>query len=418
MDTLMMLKSGPKLRGTVELPLSKSLFARVLLLKGETSAEPPCEDSRVLLDALRNHPTHIDVGAAGTAMRFLTAYLSTQEGSYTLTGSPRMRQRPIGILVNALRQLGASIEYVKEEGFPPLRIEGGKLHGGCVEMRGDVSSQYVSALLLAAPHMEKDLSITLTGDILSRPYIDTTLGLMQRMGHEAFWQDERTVFARCGTAHSIELPDSMLLERDWSAASYWYEMVALSPDALSRIELPGLQEDSLQGDSAVATLFRPLGVHTEYTPQGIILTKGEALAPHVSTSLRSYPDLAQTLVATCLSLHIPFSFTGLSNLRIKETDRLEAMRCEFRRLGFVLTVTEDGTVSWDGTCVEAEEDPLLHTYEDHRMALSLAPLCYQLSSLRLQNPDVVVKSYPLFWKHFSQFNTIDQLPTPPKTCSI
>lgn len=406
MDTQMMLKRGQKLRGTVELPLSKSLFARVLLLGGKISAEPPCEDSKVLLEALQHLPPRIDVGAAGTAMRFLTAYLSSVEGTYILTGSPRMLQRPIGILVDALRQLGASIEYLEKEGFPPLRIVGGTLRGGHIEMRGDVSSQFVSALLLSAPHMQEDLSISLKGDILSRPYIDTTIGLMQRMGYEVSWQNDTTLFAKCGTAHPIAISNSSLLEPDWSAASYWYEMVALSPDDLARVELPGLQKNSLQGDSVVATLFRTLGVHTEFTPQGVILSKSDKLVPCISCSLRHHPDLAQTLVASCLFLNVKFSFSGLSNLRIKETDRLEAMRCEYRRLGFVLTTTEDGTISWDGTRTEAEHDPLLCTYEDHRMALSLAPLCYCLPSLRLQNPDVVAKSYPLFWKQFSMFNSL------------
>jgi 3-phosphoshikimate 1-carboxyvinyltransferase len=347
----------------------------------------------------------IDIGAAGTAMRFLTAYLSVTPGEHVITGTERMCHRPIGILVDALRQLGASITYEGEEGFPPLRIVGkDNLEGGRLTVPGDVSSQYISALLMIAPTLKKGLCLTLTGQIASRPYLDMTITMMRDFGAQVEWHDDNVIDVQPGPYQSR----AYTIENDWSAASYWYEMVALSRDEDAEVELVGLHHDSIQGDSKVRHLFDELGVETQYfvEPDGTEITrlrKGGTLTSYFTYDFTHQPDLAQTFAATCSMLGVPFRLYGLQSLRIKETDRIAAL---MKELGKMVDIEVEGdelkTPSGETRNEKMKNgcSPLLtfDTYEDHRMAMALAPVCLRTGGpIQINNPQVVSKSYPAFW---------------------
>ena len=401
------LKAPARLRGEVELPASKSLSNRALAIGALSGIDPglvenlsDCDDTRVMRQWLAEQPAVVDIGAAGTAMRFSTALLAVTPGERVITGSERMQHRPIRILVDALRQLGASIRYEGAEGFPPLRIAGRPLGGGQLSLPGSVSSQFISALLMIGPTMAGGLTLTLTGDIVSRPYIDMTLGLMQAFGASARWEGDRVISV-------LPRPYQQRpwrVENDWSAASYWYEMMALTDDAQAEIVLPGLLEDSLQGDSRVRALFEPLGVRTAFEPRGVRLTKAQPTAGALEWDLVDCPDLAQTLVVTACMRGLPFRFTGLQSLRIKETDRLAALRAEMAKLGFLLREENGQALAWDGATSPTAADDIacIATYDDHRMALSFAPCALQRRAIRIEDPHVVSKSYPQFWVHLAQ----------------
>lgn len=383
-------------------PASKSLSNRALLLSalvGDMSLvenAAVCDDTQVMKAALIGSDNNeIDVHGAGTAMRFLTAYYSLFPERRIITGSARMRQRPIGILADALRQLGADIVYTGREGFPPLRVGGGKMHGGEVTLPASVSSQYISALLMVGPMLEDGLTLRLTGKVASRPYIDMTLSLMRYFGAAACWEGERKIRVESGHYAARRY----VVESDWSAASYWYEIAALSRGRAGVITLKGLNEKSLQGDSAVASLFENLGTATEYTGEGIRIISGVyAPAESLERDLNAVPDLAQTLIATCCGLGVKFRFSGLGNLKVKETDRIQAMETEMAKLGYRITDDSKGTVCWDGSITTtAEPAPQISTYDDHRMAMSIAPLAMIRGEMVIKDPSVVKKSYPGYW---------------------
>ena len=385
---------------TISLPASKSISNRALILHalGKGSVVPDnlsdCDDTKVIINALKTMPPVIDIKAAGTAMRFMTAYLSVTPGEHVITGTNRMKHRPIRVLVDALRKLGAQIEYTEEEGFPPLRITGDTLDGGMLEIPGDVSSQYISALLMIGPAMKNGLKLRLTGNIVSRPYIDLTLHVMHEFGISVEWTDVDMI----SVSHQEIGERRYTIENDWSASSYWYEILAMINDDESRVTLPGLKDASRQGDSAVRYLFSMLGVKTAFrTSNEVVLTRHMRSLPRLDYDFINQPDLAQTLVVTCATLGIPFHFTGLGNLRIKETDRIEAMKTEMRKLGYVLDDSVETELSWNGERCEAEEQPVIDTYEDHRMAMAFAPTAILLGQIRINNPEVVTKSYPGYW---------------------
>ena len=385
---------------TINLPASKSISNRALILHalGKGSVVPDnlsdCDDTKVIINALKTMPPVIDIKAAGTAMRFMTAYLSVTPGEHVITGTDRMKHRPIRVLVDALRKLGAQIEYTEEEGFPPLRITGETLDGGMLEIPGDVSSQYISALLMIGPAMKNGLKLRLTGNIVSRPYIDLTLHVMHEFGISVEWTDVDMI----SVSHQEIGERRYTIENDWSASSYWYEILAMINDDESRVTLPGLKDASRQGDSAVRYLFSMLGVKTAFrTTNEVVLTRHMRSLPRLDYDFINQPDLAQTLVVTCATLGIPFHFTGLGNLRIKETDRIEAMKTEMRKLGYVLDDSVETELSWNGERCEAEEKPVIDTYEDHRMAMAFAPTAILLGEIRINNPEVVTKSYPGYW---------------------
>ena len=385
----------------IMLPASKSISNRALIINALANGTHPlenlsdCDDTQVMLRALQAQPGEtIDIMAAGTAMRFLTAYLSVTPGDRIITGTQRMKQRPIGILVDALRELGANIEYVEKEGFPPLRIQGTTLTKSHISLPGNISSQYISALLMIAPTLKNGLQVTLTGDIISRPYIDLTLELMKDFGAQASWLNDHELKVEpqpyCSTPYYIE--------GDWSAASYWHEIVALSKDAT--ITLPSLFRKSYQGDSKMADQFAQLGARTSYKENGITILKPKMVdisqAIHVNLDFTNQPDLAQTFVVTCALQNITFRFTGLQTLKIKETDRIAALICEMKKLGYVLHEAEDSILYWNGERCERSYEAI-DTYEDHRMAMAFAPACLVLPDICINNPHVVSKSYPRYW---------------------
>ena len=385
----------------IMLPASKSISNRALIINALANGTHPlenlsdCDDTQVMLRALQAQPGEtIDIMAAGTAMRFLTAYLSVTPGDRIITGTQRMKQRPIGILVDALRELGANIEYVEKEGFPPLRIQGTTLTKSHISLPGNISSQYISALLMIAPTLKNGLQVTLTGDIISRPYIDLTLQLMKDFGAQASWLNDHELKVEPQPYRSTPYH----IEGDWSAASYWHEIVALSKDAT--ITLPSLFRKSYQGDSKMADQFALLGARTSYKENGITILKPKMVdisqAIHVNLDFTNQPDLAQTFVVTCSLQNITFRFTGLQTLKIKETDRIAALICEMKKLGYVLHEAEDSILYWDGERCERSGEAI-DTYEDHRMAMAFAPACLVMDNICINNPQVVSKSYPHYW---------------------
>ena len=400
------LSAPERLNQTIQLPASKSISNRALIIYALSGGRnlpenlSDCDDTEVIIDALRYMPDEINIKAAGTAMRFMTAYLSVMRGTHIITGTDRMKHRPIAILVDALRRLGANIEYVGEEGYPPLKITGKKLAGGFLEIPGNVSSQYISALLMIGPMLKKGLTLQLTGEIISRPYIDLTLWMMGEFGAEAEWSSADTITVD----HKPYKGRDYYIESDWSGASYWYEMVALSNDRNAEVRLTGLMDGSMQGDSTSRYIFSLLGVKTIFetqtkgVPQMVTLKKNGRGVTKLEYDFVNAPDLAQTFVVTCAALDIPFHFKGLATLKIKETDRIEALKREMAKLGYVIHDANDSELYWDGERCEPQLELGIDTYEDHRMALAFAPYAMKQEGLIINNPQVVTKSYPKFWE--------------------
>ena len=398
-----------RLQATIKLPASKSISNRALIIYALAGGDilpenlSDCDDTKVVINALKKMPEVINIKAAGTAMRFMTAFLAaTEHGEHVITGTERMKHRPIKILVDALRQLGADIQYENEEGFPPLRIKGAMLDGGTLEVAGNISSQFISALLLIGPVLRKGMTLRLLGDIISRPYIDLTLWTMREFGAEAEWTsvDTITIQPKPYTARPY------LIENDWSAASYWYEMVALSDDPEAQVRLEGLMDGSKQGDSSVRYIFSLLGVKTTFAtrksgvPTTITLSKSGHRVIRLEYDFVNAPDLAQTFVCACCAMGVPFRFTGLQTLKIKETDRIAALKTELGKLGYVLEAINDRELRWDGTKSQTpnlQSQTSIDTYDDHRMALAFAPMAL-VSPISINNPEVVSKSYPHYWE--------------------
>ena len=410
------------LRHTANLPASKSISNRALVIHAltggavvpELACHTPtfrlenlsdCDDTEVIVRALRDNPYEMDIKAGGTAMRFMTALLSVRDGEeHVLTGTERMKHRPIGVLVDALRRLGADISYVDAEGYPPLLIKGRQLNGGELDVPGNISSQFITALLLIGPMLKNGLTLQLTGDVISRPYIDLTLWMMREYGADAEWTDYNTIEVKPQPYR--ERP--YYIENDWSAASYWYEMMALGKNEDDEVVLEGLMDGSKQGDSSVRYIFSLLGVKTIFkdkqggVPTTVRLRHSGRCVPRLEYDFNNSPDLAQTFVVCCALLDVPFHFTGLSTLKIKETDRIEALKREMRKLGYVIHDVNNSELFWDGERCEPNLEAGIDTYEDHRMALAFAPAALRFEGLKINNPQVVTKSYPKFWEDISQ----------------
>ena len=465
-----------KLNASLTLPTSKSLCARALVINHLCQLPVPlvglsdCDDTQAILqvlEALRNSedaPLRVDIGAAGTAMRFLTAlFAATPQLDVVITGSQRMKERPIGALVTALQAAGADISYVEKEGYPPLRIRGKQLEGGTLALPSNISSQYVSALLMIAPTMRRGLQLELVGKVASAPYIRMTMQVMKAFGVEVKWEKNiisiesgqryaRTLSSHCGTTKETEQAASYTIECDWTAASYWYEIVALHPDKTARVLLRGLREASEQGDAVCAKWFEALGVTTTFTAEGAILEKStrspqvtlecdnstsednelssqtddnfcesnEDLpqttshssqadyfsckdAPPLWLDFAAAPDLAQTFVVTCALLSHPFHFKGLESLRIKETDRIAALIAELQKLGKHIEAIGEGELRYTAKNDSSPAHSItIATYNDHRMALAFAPAALLFPQLSIEHPEVVAKSYPNYWEHLSE----------------
>ena len=388
----------------IDLPSSKSISNRALILDAlsyspyEIENLADCDDTNVLVNALDSNDTTFDIGAAGTAMRFLTAFLSKTVGEWVITGSERMKQRPIKLLVDALNSLGAKIEYLEKEGFPPLKIYGSALTGGEIHLNGGISSQYISALMMVAPLMQNGLKIILEGEVISEPYIRMTLDMMDEYGVEVeFVENVISIGPQEYT------PVTFKVESDWSAASYWYEVLSLVGSG--GVYLIGLQQDSYQGDSKVAELFEQLGVKTDYLTDGALLTPNGQQTARFEYDFSDQPDLAQTFAVTCCLKAIPFEFRGLQTLKIKETNRVAALMNELRKLGFVLVEPEEGLLAWEGEKCEVPDTISIATYEDHRMAMAFAPAAI-ITPIVIEHPQVVSKSYPSFWMDFDKLAVV------------
>lgn len=399
MNSILVKPPKQPIKAEIKLAASKSECNRALIINALTNFQ--CElsnisearDSQTMQRLLKSDDYEADVIDAGTTMRFLTAYFAVTNQKKRMTGTPRMCERPIGILVDALRTLGADIEYEKVEGYPPLLINGFNYSGNNeLTMRGDVSSQYISALLLVAPALPAGLTIKLEGEVGSRPYIEMTLNQMATFGidYKANWH-----------TNIISIPPSKYkagpyaIESDWSGASYWYSIVALAQDA--EVELLGLKKDSLQGDSEIVEIMSHLGVDSTFTEDGVLLKK-TAAAASIGWDFTNCPDLAQTVAVCCGVKNIPLSLTGIESLKIKETDRVLALQNELKKLGSELTEIESNHLySVSRVSDWPQSTPSIHTYDDHRMAMAFAP-AGMLHPIIIEEPGVVVKSYPGYWK--------------------
>jgi len=387
----------------IKLPASKSISNRALILKAlayspyDIQNLSDCDDTRVTVKALDSNDTTFDIGAAGTAMRFLTAFLSKTVGEWTITGSERMKNRPIRLLVDALNSLGAKIEYVEKEGYPPLKIYGSALMGGEISLNGGISSQYISALMMIAPYMQNGLKIKLEGNVISVPYIQMTLSMMKEFGVQVIFENNII-----DIKPQMYKPVQYKVESDWSAASYWYEILSIA--GKGQIQLDGLNQNSHQGDSKVVELFGQLGVKTEYNAEGVLLTATQHYTSKFEYNFVNQPDLAQTFAVTCCLKNIPFVFSGLQSLKIKETDRIAALINELGKLGFVVTEPAEGQLAWLGERCEKASTVSIKTYEDHRMAMAFAPAAL-ITPIEIEEPQVVSKSYPGFWDDIDKLTT-------------
>lgn len=389
-----------ELAGKIAVTGSKSESNRLLILQAQfpdlkIQNLSNSDDTRVLEKALRSTDEVIDIHHAGTAMRFLTAYLATQNGrEVLLTGSQRMQERPIAILVDALRNLGADISYEKNDGFPPLRIKGKKLLKNEVKVQANISSQYISALMLMAPSLPKGLQIELEGKVTSVPYIEMTLQLLRQCGISGKFENN-TISIQASQA----VPEKeLVVESDWSSASYFYSISALANTA--EITLTSYREDSLQGDRSVADIYQKLGVETTFSEGEIKLEKSEVELPEIlDLDLSNSPDLAQTVAVTCFGLGIEAKLTGLHTLRIKETDRLQALKNELEKLGGRVEITEDSLQL--SASEEIKSNISIETYNDHRMALAFAPLALKVP-IQIKEAGVVSKSFPEFWENLKE----------------
>jgi 3-phosphoshikimate 1-carboxyvinyltransferase len=371
---------------TNRLLLLQALFPNITLANTSNS-----DDSEVMQKALKGNEKIVDIHHAGTAMRFLTAYFAVNEGrEVVLTGSPRMQERPIKVLVEALRQIGAQISYEKEEGYPPIRIKGQKISDFKVNIPANVSSQYISALLLVAPKLENGIELTLVGDVTSVPYIKMTLALLDELNIQTSFEGN---VIRVYPKPEVTTKE-MTVESDWSSASYFFSLVALSTTAT--IALSSYKATSLQGDSALVEIYAKMGVETHFEGNKMTLVKQQNFQLEtLNLELNNTPDIAQTIVVTCLGLGIGCHLTGLHTLKIKETDRLEALQIELTKLGANISVTNDSLTLVAATHINS--NIAIATYNDHRMAMAFAPLALKVPII-IDNAEVVSKSYPDFWK--------------------
>jgi 3-phosphoshikimate 1-carboxyvinyltransferase len=381
---------------TVKISGSKSESNRLLILQQfypglHLVNLSDSDDTKHLQEALRSKKSSIDIGHAGTAMRFLTAYFSAQEGKdVVLTGSKRMQNRPVKILVDALQSLGADILYVEKEGFPPLQIKGKIITKNKVQIQGNVSSQYISALLLIAPSLENGLELKLLGKTTSVPYIKMTLALLTELGIETSWEENIIRIS----AKKYMKPITVVVESDWSSASYFYSLVAFSEKAT--LNLSSYHKESLQGDNSLIEIYKHFGVKTTFDGHSIILSKEKSTGKSpLVLDLVDSPDLAQTIAVTCFGLGIACDLTGLHTLKIKETDRLVALKNELEKLGAIVEITEESLHLKKSNGIYKNVE--IATYDDHRMAMAFAPLALKVP-ICIKDADVVTKSFTSFWK--------------------
>ena len=391
--------ASKKLNCTIPLTGSKSECNRALIMQALSDGEVRIDnisdaaDTVTLNNILKDDSQKVvNIGPAGTAMRFLTAFYAVKESERTLTGSARMKQRPIGILVDALRTLGADIEYVEKEGLPPLKIKG-PLNQKTkeVSIKGNISSQYISALLLIAPKLDQGLNLVIEGELTSKPYVEMTLAMMEQAGISHYWKDNVITIEKQSFNKSV-----INVEPDWSAASYWYAIAALSEEA--QLFLPGLNGYSLQGDSMITEIMANFGIRSQFKDGGVCLFKEPKKLERKIFDFKECPDLAQTVIVCCAALGHDATFTGLETLKIKETDRVNALQTELLKIG-VRLIEKNQTYKLDSSGLNLDKNIKISTYDDHRMAMAFAPLALVIPELEIEDHLVVEKSYPDFWKH-------------------
>lgn len=395
----------------LDIPSSKSISNRALIIQALSNEKIALEkisisdDTNILLEALEkikarknNNQTTINIGLAGTAFRFLTAFLATQKGEFVLTGAQRIQERPIKPLVDALKKLGADISYLNVDGFAPLSIKGKPLLATTIAIDADISSQFISALLLIAPSFNKAFSIKLLKKINSKPYLEMTLSLMKHFGISSTFVEETIHISKAQYKQNV-----LFVEADWSSASYFYMCLALAKNG--EIVLKNYKQNSIQGDAKLAALFVAFGVKTIFGKNEIRLVKSKLEIDFFEYDFSKQPDLAQTFIALCVGLNIEAQLTGLESLKIKETDRISAMQTEISKLGWRLQAAEKkGVFLLLHTGKRASKNIIFETYKDHRMAMSLAPLCLKFENISIKNPEVVSKSNPLFWEHLKSLS--------------
>jgi 3-phosphoshikimate 1-carboxyvinyltransferase len=405
--SLILTHPSQEIKGTVQLTGSKSESNRALIIqalsKGTVKVENLSEAAdtvtlKAALEKAQDTSTDlktIDIGPAGTAMRFLTSYLNLIKGNFVLTGTERMQQRPIGILVDALKDLGADIHYENKSGYPPIKIEGGMIQGkDKISIQGNISSQYISSLLLIASSLKKGLTLDIQGELTSRPYVTMTLEMLKECGIAYDFKQNSIHIAKQSFQESV-----IYVEPDWSAASYWYSIVALSKNG--HIVLPGLKQHSLQGDMEIVEIMTHFGVESSFESDGLHLKKVGLNSEKTLFDFKECPDLAQTVVVVASALKKDVSFTGLETLKIKETDRILALQTEIAKFGAEL-VADGETYHLKTENVSDPKNLTISTYEDHRMAMAFAPLALVFQQVNIEEPEVVEKSYPMFWDHLQQ----------------
>jgi 3-phosphoshikimate 1-carboxyvinyltransferase len=432
-SNIILSKASRVAKGTIQLTGSKSECNRALIIealsKGRVKVENISDAADTvtlagilcgqevhgswLIDHSQNTKDHepltmnhelpiVNIGPAGTAMRFLTAYFTLQDEEVILTGSERMKQRPIGVLVDALRELGAEISYVENEGFPPIKIAGNiQQSTGRISIKGNISSQYITSLLLIASSLPKGLELEIEGDLTSRPYVEMTLAMLKQVGIEHSWNDNVISIAPQEYKES-----SIWVEPDWSAASYWYAIAALSDKA--ELFLPGLTSYSLQGDSVITEIMANFGITSQFKDGGVSITKEPKEIVRKIFDLKACPDLAQTVIVVCAALGHEATFTGLETLKIKETDRIAALQNELAKIGVKLT-EDNETYTLDCSGKFIPEKILFNTYDDHRMAMAFAPLAILIPEVEFEDAMVVEKSYPAFWNDLEKVGFVGKL---------
>jgi 3-phosphoshikimate 1-carboxyvinyltransferase len=391
-----------KIHGEITLPSSKSISNRLLIIKALASDSfrienlSDSDDTRVMTEAFKKNEDLISIGHAGTSMRFLTAYYAATCQKKIITGSERMKNRPIRELVDGLNQLGADISYLEKEGFPPIQTSGNQLQGNSISISGNISSQFITALLLIAPVLPKGLTINIKDKLISSSYVHLTLQLMKLFGVNSNWTNNKI---------SIEPQpykgSDISVEADWSGASYWYEIAALANEA--DIVIQGLSANSLQGDAACAQIFEKLGIQSKFfTDNSVRLTKAKCDLQFFEFDFLNNPDLVQTLVVTLCLSKIPFKISGADTLRVKETDRIAALQKEMLKMGYRIKETAPGVLAWDGEQSEPEKHIIIDTYKDHRMALAFAPAAIIMRNVVINDATVITKSYPNYWEDLAK----------------
>jgi len=403
---------GRPISGIFKLPASKSISNRLLILEKlsenriKSKNLSKSADTQELIQVLSDLQQSINTGNGGTSTRFIIAFLSTLPGTWTVSASGGMEKRPISGLVDALINLGAEIKYLEKDNHLPIQIIGGNITKNKVAVSAQVSSQYISALLLIAPSLPNGLQINLIGKIVSRPYIEMTLTILRQLGVDCLWKKNRITVS----SNSIQSM-TFLIENDWSAASYWYSIAALSKN--SCIELLGLDTESMQGDAAVAAIFKQLGVDTEFTKRGIIIKNNFVKNDHLKIDFLDFPDIAPTIITTATALGITGTYTGLDTLEKKESKRIDALKKELSKIGAIVETSLQNKIEIKEINAIKNNNILIETYGDHRMAMAFAPLVTVMSSIVISNPKVVEKSYPDFWNELKKAGiSIDEINEP------